>query len=389
MIEERGLYIERWLPERRSRRRPLYCSMASWAGSWVWERYLQYFAQRGWEGHALNLRAHFWSETADFEELDLDTLRRRRGRRLRRPGPAAVVVGHGMGGLLALKARGAARGRRRSCCSARGCRAHPPRVAVPRGAARARRFRRELIGWAGAPDQIQRQNPDLSIGRRARVQHLMGAESGAARRQMLEGVAGRPGRARRRARSRSSAAGVDRLFPESTASDLPTGSVPSTSRSGRTPTTVWSSARRATSRSLMPSARSWSTIGSSRSTIRVRPHLGSSRSCYPPQRPAPHSSRGPGHRPLKAETTGSNPVCGTIRTSPTPPDRAPGAFFLSDRVRGTAVGGPVEKVVDKLVDDLLAPLGRPEVSSASPPERASGRRRRGGARGTADTSADH
>ena len=27
--------------------------------------------------------------------------------------------------------------------------------------------------------------------------------------------------------------------------------------------------------------------------------------------PAPHSSRGPGHRPLKAEITGSNPVCGT------------------------------------------------------------------------------
>ena len=25
----------------------------------------------------------------------------------------------------------------------------------------------------------------------------------------------------------------------------------------------------------------------------------------------PHSSRGPGHRPLKAEITGSNPVCGT------------------------------------------------------------------------------
>jgi hypothetical protein len=27
--------------------------------------------------------------------------------------------------------------------------------------------------------------------------------------------------------------------------------------------------------------------------------------------PKPHSSRGPGHRPLKAEITGSNPVCGT------------------------------------------------------------------------------
>jgi hypothetical protein len=28
----------------------------------------------------------------------------------------------------------------------------------------------------------------------------------------------------------------------------------------------------------------------------------------------PHSSRGPGHRPLKAEITGSNPVCGTKLT---------------------------------------------------------------------------
>src|SRR6266516_2894178 len=36
--------------------------------------------------------------------------------------------------------------------------------------------------------------------------------------------------------------------------------------------------------------------------------------CYTPAaRPAsvPHSSRGLGHRPLKAEITGSNPVCGT------------------------------------------------------------------------------
>src|SRR6266480_4841510 len=33
--------------------------------------------------------------------------------------------------------------------------------------------------------------------------------------------------------------------------------------------------------------------------------------------PVPHSSRGPGHRPLKAEITGSNPVCGTSSKSPT------------------------------------------------------------------------
>ena len=33
----------------------------------------------------------------------------------------------------------------------------------------------------------------------------------------------------------------------------------------------------------------------------------------PPALTGPHSSRGPGHRPLKAEITGSNPVCGTNR----------------------------------------------------------------------------
>ena len=38
-------------------------------------------------------------------------------------------------------------------------------------------------------------------------------------------------------------------------------------------------------------------------------------SAVPLPRPVPHSSRGLGHRPLKAEITGSNPVCGTKSTS--------------------------------------------------------------------------
>ena len=42
-------------------------------GSWLWQRYLGYFAPRGWEAHALNLRGHYWSETADFETLDFST----------------------------------------------------------------------------------------------------------------------------------------------------------------------------------------------------------------------------------------------------------------------------------------------------------------------------
>jgi pimeloyl-ACP methyl ester carboxylesterase len=51
-----------------------------------------------------------------------------------------------------------------------------------------REYRRELLGWDGPIDALQRQNPDLTNADVMRVQHMMGAESGAARRQMLEGV---------------------------------------------------------------------------------------------------------------------------------------------------------------------------------------------------------
>ena len=72
-LVDRGLYIESWLPERRSRRKPLLLIHGELAGSWVWERYLGYFAGRGWEGHALNLRNHHWSSTADPAELSFES----------------------------------------------------------------------------------------------------------------------------------------------------------------------------------------------------------------------------------------------------------------------------------------------------------------------------
>jgi len=188
VLEERGLYIESWLPERRSRRRPLYYLHGELGGSWLWEYYLRYFAQRGWEGHALNLRAHFWSQTAPLEELDFDSYLEDAVagyEALERP---AVVVGHGMGGLLAMKL---AEGRDVdaivliSAAIPAPLRPEPPPHVVRLVPAI---YQRELIDWAGPHDQVQRQNQDLSIADVSRIQHLMGAESGAARRQMLAGV---------------------------------------------------------------------------------------------------------------------------------------------------------------------------------------------------------
>ena len=71
-LDERGIYVESWLPERRSRRKPLLFIHGELAGSWLCARYLGYFAARGWEGHAPDLRNHFCSHTADPPTMAFD-----------------------------------------------------------------------------------------------------------------------------------------------------------------------------------------------------------------------------------------------------------------------------------------------------------------------------
>jgi pimeloyl-ACP methyl ester carboxylesterase len=219
IIASRGLYVESWLPERRSRRKPLYLLHGELGGSWLWHRFLGYFAPRGWEGHALNLRGHYWSETADYAELDMDSYTAdalAAAEIMPRP---PVVVGHGLGGLLALKVAErvpiSALVLISSALPAALLPPPPPHVVrlLPR------QYGRELLGWDGAPEPLQRQNPDLTLADVRRIQHLLGFESGAARRQMLEGVtvdlAALP-----EAPRLVIGGGVDRLFPEADSARL-------------------------------------------------------------------------------------------------------------------------------------------------------------------------
>ena len=190
-LHERGLYIESWLPERRSRRKPLLFVHGELGGSWAWERYLGYFAGRGWEGHALNLRNHHWSQTADPAELSFESFVEDVGAAVDRLGPSVVVVGHGMGGLLALKTAE----RRPVSGLVLIAPELPGDVREPTEAHAIREvpelFGPSLLGWATLPEKLQRDRPDLTLADVLRVQHLMGQkphESGRARRTMLRGV---------------------------------------------------------------------------------------------------------------------------------------------------------------------------------------------------------
>lgn len=190
-IAERGVYVESWLPERKSRRRPLVLVHGELAGSWVWERWLHHFAARGWEGHAVNLQNHYWSTTADPADLSIETYTEDVIAVLERFGPNAVAVGHGLGGLLALKAA-----ERHSVSALVLLSPEPPReLRIPARTHQLQEvpdaYGRAQVGWATLPERLLRDHRDLTLADVLRIQHLLGQkphESGRARRQVLAGV---------------------------------------------------------------------------------------------------------------------------------------------------------------------------------------------------------
>ena len=67
-IDPEGIYVETQQPERRSRKPPLLLVHGALTGSWLWSAFGAYFAERGWEAHAMNLRGHYTCELAELGE---------------------------------------------------------------------------------------------------------------------------------------------------------------------------------------------------------------------------------------------------------------------------------------------------------------------------------
>jgi pimeloyl-ACP methyl ester carboxylesterase len=93
------------LPSHRKHAIPLLLVHGAWHGAWCWENFIPYFADHGYEVHALSLRGHGNSEGRDgirwysaareyVEDVEkvADSL-----------GEAPVLIGHSMGGYITQK----------------------------------------------------------------------------------------------------------------------------------------------------------------------------------------------------------------------------------------------------------------------------------------------
>ncbi len=88
--------------EDRKHDEPVVLVHGSWGASWMWNTYIQFLSQSGWDVYALDLRGHGKSEGevagATMQNYVEDVRSVVEENNLNRP----VVIGHSMGGLVAL-----------------------------------------------------------------------------------------------------------------------------------------------------------------------------------------------------------------------------------------------------------------------------------------------
>jgi pimeloyl-ACP methyl ester carboxylesterase len=190
-IEPEGIYVETHQPERRSRKPPLLLVHGALTGSWLWAGFAAYFAERGWEAHAMNLRGHYTSDLADLETTSMHDYADDIGIAVRQLGRPPVVIGWGIGALTALlyAAQHPVLGLVLLAPS-------PPAGALPR---RPLAHELRLVpdvydarwwGWIAPMERLRNWMPDMSEDDLSKMQELLeGAlESGSARRERMLGV---------------------------------------------------------------------------------------------------------------------------------------------------------------------------------------------------------
>ena len=196
-IEPEGIHVETQQPERRSRKPPLILVHGALTGSWLWSSFAGYFAERGWEAHALNLRGHFTSDVADLSTTSMDDYAGDIGVAARHLGRPAVVVAWGIGALAALRFA-----ERHPVLGLVLLAPSPPAGALPRAPEEHELTNVPDIydatwwGWTAPIDRLREWMPDMSDPELEKMQEMISGarESGSARRERMRGVEVDPAR---------------------------------------------------------------------------------------------------------------------------------------------------------------------------------------------------
>jgi pimeloyl-ACP methyl ester carboxylesterase len=99
-----NLVLEHYLPDKEIKDKRILFVHSSGHGSWMWKNFLSYFAERGYDSWAVNLRGHHLSDPVDdWEKVGVSEYLEDIAKAVNKIGGDVVLVGHSMSGLLIIK----------------------------------------------------------------------------------------------------------------------------------------------------------------------------------------------------------------------------------------------------------------------------------------------
>ncbi len=190
-IEPEGIHVETHQPERRSRKPPLLLVHGALTGSWLWNEFAAFLAERGWEAHAMNLRGHHTSDVAELDETTMRDYADDVGVAMRHLNRPAVIIGWGIGALATLMYA-----ERSPVLGLVLLAPSPPAGALPRRPeehelrAVPAMYDAAWWGWTASMEQMRERMPDMDDEDLEKMTEMLSGarESGRARRERMLGV---------------------------------------------------------------------------------------------------------------------------------------------------------------------------------------------------------
>jgi len=104
VIKAEHIALEHFIPEKILQDTKILFIHSSGHGSWLWHNFLAYFAARGYDSWALNLRGHYLAPpVANWADVGSDAYLEDINQAVKLTGKNVVLVGHSMTGVLILK----------------------------------------------------------------------------------------------------------------------------------------------------------------------------------------------------------------------------------------------------------------------------------------------